>query len=76
MRRDAASAAAGGGVQRLQFGDDFLQLGAEVRVSAGAQLGAQMFQAVDGDGFPGLKKMKPERNLDWIGHKSDMWALA
>lgn len=62
VRGDAASAAAGGGVQRLQFSDEVLQLGTEIGVSAGAQLGAQVFQAVDGDGFPGLK-MKM-RNLD------------
>lgn len=55
VRGDAAPAAAGGGVQRLQFSDDFLQLGAEIGVRAGAQLGAEVFKAVDRDGFPGLK---------------------
>ena len=56
MWRDAASAAAGGGVQRLQLRDDFLQLSAELQVSGGIELRPEMFKAIDGNGFPGLNQ--------------------
>lgn len=54
MWGDAASTAAAGWIQRLQFGDDFLQLASQLQVCAGAELGPEMLKAVDGNGFPGL----------------------
>lgn len=49
VRGDAASTAAGGRVQRLQFGDDFLQLARQLHVRAGTELAPEMFKAVDGN---------------------------
>ena len=52
---NAAPAAAGGGVQRLQPGNNLVQLTNELRVGGGTELGPQVLYAVDGDQLPGLK---------------------
>lgn len=56
VRGDAASAAAGRRIQRLQFSDDLLQLSRQLQVCAGAQLRPQVLQAVDGHVLPRLNQ--------------------
>lgn len=60
MRRDAAPAAAGGRIWRLQFTDDLLQLSRQLQVCVGAQLRPEVFQAVDGHVLPGLSEKQHE----------------
>lgn len=64
MRGDATSSAAGGGVQRLQFSDDFLQLAGQLRVSAGAELRPEVFKAIDGNRFPRLNQTGTMSNAE------------
>lgn len=54
---DATSAAAGGRVWRLQFGEDLLQLARQLHVRAGAELRPEVFEPVNGNWFPGLNQI-------------------
>lgn len=63
VRGDAAPAAAGCRIRRLQFTDDLLQLSSrELRVWAGAELRPEVFQALDGNVLPGLNQRGTKEN--------------
>lgn len=51
---DTATAAAAGGVQGLQLGDDVLKLTNQLSVGGGAELRLEVLQTVHRDGLPGL----------------------
>ena len=67
VRGNAASAAAGRWIGRLQLTDHLLQLSRQLQVCARAELQPQVLQAVDGNVLPGLNQAGMRKN-NMIGH--------